>query len=121
MINLLLVDDDVIFLDGMKMLLKNQNFSITLAHNGDEAKQKMVNEKFDVVITDVLMEKVHGVEVILFVKEHCPATKVIAMTGGGWSPPEFHINSARLFGADGFLVKPFKIDTLTKEISKVLK
>jgi YesN/AraC family two-component response regulator len=103
------------------MLLKHMSYSIQVAHNGEEAKQKVAAEKFDVVITDVLMDKVHGVEVILFVKEQSPATKVIAMTGGGWSPPEFHIDSARMFGADGSLVKPFSVEALKKEIQKVLR
>jgi CheY-like chemotaxis protein len=121
MTRLLVIDDDNVFLEGIKLLLERRGFSLTVALDGTEAFNIAKQQKFDVVITDVLMEKTHGAEVIRHMKEFYPETRVIAMSGGGWSPPEFHLNAIKVFGADACLIKPFPIENLIREINRVLK
>jgi DNA-binding response OmpR family regulator len=118
--HILFIDDDPSFVEEMKFLLEENGFKVTTANDGDEAFSMTKNHNFDLVITDVLMIRSHGIEVILYMKEHCPEVKIITITGGGWASPQFHLDAARLFGSDGCLAKPFTIEMLLHEINRVL-
>lgn len=121
MIKILFIDDDPSFVEAMKFLLQENGFFVATANEGPEAFQIANEQEFDVVVTDVLMSKSHGMEVILHMREFHPKFKIITITGGGWASAQFHLDSARLFGSDGLLAKPFSIHELIHEINRVLK
>jgi DNA-binding response OmpR family regulator len=120
MTRILFVDDDPSFAEEMKFLLTEKGFEVITANDGEEAFRIAKDHLFDLVITDVLMIKSHGMEVILHMREFHPSTKIITITGGGWASSEFHLEAARLFGSDGCLAKPFSIEILVSEIKRVL-
>jgi CheY-like chemotaxis protein len=120
MVKILLVDDDPSFVEEIKFLLDEKGYYVCTANDGTEAFKIAAEQSFDLVITDILMSKSHGFEVILHMRQYYPGTKVIAVTGGGWASPQFHLESAKLFGSDGALAKPFEISTLIREITRVL-
>lgn len=121
MIRILLIDDDILVLEALKLLLEKKGFQVTTATDGPEAFEIASRQEFDIVITDVFMKKMHGVEVIMHFRKHHPKIKIIAVSGGGWASSEFHLNSTRLFGADGYLMKPIPMDVLLGEIRRVMK
>jgi DNA-binding response OmpR family regulator len=121
MTRILFVDDDPSFVEEMKFMLEENGYAVTTANDGEEAFKIAKDNDFDLVITDVLMIKSHGMEVILHMREFHPNTKIITITGGGWASSQFHLDAARLFGSDGCLAKPFPIDDLLREIKRVLE
>jgi len=120
MARILFIDDDPSLVEEMKYLLEENGYDVTTANDGEEAFRIAREKEFDLVITDVLMIKSHGMEVILHMREFHPAVKIITITGGGWASPQFHLDAARLLGADGCLAKPFPVDDLMAEIRRVL-
>ena len=68
MIRILFIDDDPAFVEEMKFPLEEKGFNVTTAHDGQEAFRIARSKEFDLVITDVLMIKSHGMEVILHMR-----------------------------------------------------
>jgi DNA-binding response OmpR family regulator len=120
MARILFVDDDPAFLEEMKFLLEINGYEVVTALDGSEAIFLSNQEKFDLVVTDILMGKQNGMEVILYFRTFHPQVRIISITGGGWASPQLHLDSARMFGSDSCLAKPFSIEILLSEISRLL-
>lgn len=78
---ILLVDDDQFFRDAFIDELTHEKYKVFSAGSGAEAIKKIATNDFDVVITDIGMPKVNGIEVLKFTKKNKPKTKVIMMSG----------------------------------------
>ncbi len=105
---ILLVDDEATFLTSMRRHLKREGFSLETAGNGRDACDKIAdratdNDPFDLVVTDLLMPDVDGIQLLAWVKKHYPQVSVIILTGFG--DGETVSRSLRL-GVDGFGAKP---------------
>ncbi|MEI6889348.1 MAG: response regulator [Bacteroidales bacterium] len=120
MTRILFVDDDLSLAEEMKFLLEETGFEVTTANDGEEAFRIAREKEFDIVITDILLIKSHGADVILHMRQFHPSVKILTISGGGWASAQFHLDSARLLGADSCLAKPFSIETLVKEINRLL-
>ena len=77
---ILLVDDNKFIRDSFSERLKNYKYEVISAEDGEEAIEKIAAGNFDVVITDIRMPKVNGIEVLKFIKKNKPKTKVIVMS-----------------------------------------
>lgn len=77
---ILLVDDDKFIRDSFSERLKKNKYEVISAKDGEEAIDKIAVSNFDVVITDIRMPKVNGIEVLKFTKKNKPKTKVIVMS-----------------------------------------
>ena len=77
---ILLVDDDKFIRDNFSERLKNNKYEVSSAEDGEEAIEKIASDDFDVVITDIRMPKVNGIEVLKFIKKNKPKIKVIVMS-----------------------------------------
>jgi len=77
---ILLVDDDKFIRDNFSERLKNNKYEVSSAEDGEEAIDKIAADDFDVVITDIRMPKVNGIEVLKFTKKNKPKIKVIVMS-----------------------------------------
>jgi two-component system alkaline phosphatase synthesis response regulator PhoP len=117
---ILFIDDDPAFAEEMKFLLQQNGYEVITAADGQEAFQLAKEQVFDVVITDMLLTTTNGTEVILHMRTFHPGVRIIAITGGGWASPQFHLDSARVIGSDSCLAKPFSIESLLKEIRQVV-
>jgi len=101
--SILLVDDDPFILEGIGADLENQGFTVAKAGSGDRALELLAKADFDLVITDLVMENVDGIQVLKRAKELNPDTMVIILTGYG------NMNSAieaLRHEADDYLLKP---------------
>jgi DNA-binding NtrC family response regulator len=76
---ILLVENDKFIRDSFSERLKNNKYEVSSTEDGEEAIEKIVAGNFDVVITDIRMPKVNGIEVLKFTKKNKPKTKVIMM------------------------------------------
>jgi DNA-binding NtrC family response regulator len=78
---ILAVDDEAITLQNMKHVLEKDGHEVTVADNGRSALRLVEEELFDVVVTDLKMNDVDGLQVLKRVKEVSPTTEVIVVTG----------------------------------------
>ena len=114
--NVLLVDDEVPFVETMTKRLKKRNLAITTAFNGKEALEKLSKHKnVDVVILDVKMPVMDGIETLREIKKANPLTEVIMLTGH--ATVETAIEGMKL-GAYDYLMKPCDIEQLLLKVEE---
>ena len=101
--NILLVDDDPFILEGIGADLESQGFELTEADSGDQALELLAEQQFDLVITDLVMENVDGMQVLKEAKALHPDTMVIILTGYGNMASAIE---ALRHEADDYLLKP---------------
>ncbi len=82
-INLLIVDDETDFRDSATRYFERVGFRVDSAEDGEEALNVTTNKNFDVVILDIHMPGMSGIEVLQKLMERDPPPKVIMLTGGG--------------------------------------
>jgi len=89
------------------MMLESAGHSVSSAEDGIQAPKMMASQKFDIVITDLLMPERDGLEFITETRKKYPAVKIIAMSGGGHIARDSYLRIAKNFGAHFLLEKPF--------------
>ncbi len=107
--SILLVDDEDIIRDSMSSDLRGANFQVSAASCGADAIELFKNDSFDLVVTDLMMEGMDGIQVLEQVKEIDPEIAVIILTGYG--DMSSAITALRL-GADDYLLKPCDFEEL---------
>ena len=96
--------------------LENFNYEITQADNGLEAWVLWKNNEFDLLITDINMPKMNGIELLKRVKEVNKSFPVIIITGVSVETAKLNATEN---GADAFLVKPFKMKQMLDKINEL--
>lgn len=116
---ILVVDDEKEIRDFLSMALSRVgNFQVELASSGEEALQKIEKESFDLVLTDLKMPKVDGIQLMTEIARLKPEILTIMMTGHGTIDSALE---AMKRGASDYLMKPLSIDELIIRIRKVLE
>jgi DNA-binding NtrC family response regulator len=115
--SILLVDDEFVILKVLSRELRAENFSVTPVLSGSEAISALQDNPYDLVITDLTMEGIDGVDILKAAKRLAPLTAVIIITGYDDSKPA---REAMRLGADDFLVKPFEVEDLIFSIRACL-
>ena len=106
---ILLVDDELLILASLARELADMQFLLTLAGGGEEAVARINSEPFDLVITDLSMPGIGGLEVLQAAKRKNPQTIVIILSGYGNMDS---VISAMRLGVDDYLQKPYDIEEL---------
>jgi len=118
-IKILVVDDEASIREMIKKGLSQMGgFNVETAQNGAEANEKIEKEIFDLVLTDLKMPEMDGLELLKNIKGTRPEVMVILMTAYG--SIETAVEAMKR-GADDYITKPFNIDHLLLRISKVQK
>lgn len=115
---ILVVDDEERMRNLLKKVLNKQDFSVETASNGKEALRKIQENPFDIIIADVRMPEMNGMEVLKAVKETRPEISMIIMTAFG------SIDSAveaMKKGAYDYITKPFKMSEISIVVQKALE
>jgi DNA-binding NtrC family response regulator len=112
-----LVDDELVILKVLSLELRAENFLVTAASSGNEAINALQSTLYDVVITDLTMDEIDGVDILKATRKLAPMTAVIIITG--YSESESAKEAKRL-GVDDFLVKPFEVEELFSSIQACL-
>jgi two-component system, NarL family, nitrate/nitrite response regulator NarL len=104
MIKIIIVDDHQMFIDGIKsLLLSQENIAVVgSAHNGDEVLKLLTNKKADIVLMDINMPQMDGVEATKRIQQQFPKTKVLMLT---MYDTKNYIERLVLAGASGYILK----------------
>ena len=113
----LVVDDDDDLTRSMRILLERAGFEVELASNGARALEVQRNFPAHVLITDIFMPEMDGLETIQQFRQEFPAVKIVAMSGA--SGRTDYLLTAGTAGAGGTLQKPFTEETLLQALRKV--
>lgn len=120
MARLLVADDDDAIRTTLVRGLGAHGYDVSTARDGIEALERLAEGHFDLVVTDINMPTMDGIELLLKLVEQRPGLKVIAISGGGLFPKHELLEDARLLGAVDILEKPFDIDALMTRVEDAL-
>jgi DNA-binding NtrC family response regulator len=112
-IRLLIVDDEVGFVNILAKRLSRRNMEVASAFTGTEAIQILRKQDFDVAVLDLKMEEMDGIEVLKIFKKMDPKMVVIMLTGHG---SEQAAREGIEFGAFDYLTKPCELEELLAKI-----
>ena len=119
-LRILFVDDDVDFRHSMKVLLEREGYDVELASDGARALETRRAGPFDVMVTDLFMPHMDGLETIMEMRRESPSMKIIAMSSGGvLCKADTYLSTAGLAGADASIRKPFQIEKLLEVLSEL--
>lgn len=113
---ILIVDDELIIRQFLTEVLKRKGYSVEVAENGKAALSALKNHTYDLVITDMKMPDITGLEVLRKTKEISSSTQVLVMTAFG--TVENAVEAMKL-GAFNYILKPFTPDAIEALIEKV--
>lgn len=116
----LVIDDEPGVARMIKLMLDDVGYRVVLASGGRGAIENLIRESVDLVITDILMPEIEGIELIRHIKEAHPTVRVIAISGGGQSHNPDFLRFAQRLGADATLPKPFRREELLAVVAKIL-
>jgi PAS domain S-box-containing protein len=116
--SILFVDDDPFILASTSHDLSKKGYRVITAESGEKAISMITDERFDLVITDLIMEPIDGLTVLKRAKQLSPETIVIILTGYADVPSA--VEAFRL-GADDYLIKPCDIEELNYRVNRCLK
>ncbi len=115
---ILLVEDDTMIGDGVRSALKHEGFAVDWVRDGRAAQTTLATERFDLVLLDLGLPQVSGLDVLRALRSQKDATPVIIVT----ARDDLASRVAGLdAGADDYLVKPFELEELTARMRAVIR
>jgi len=118
MAKILLVDDEPSILSVLNTLLKAEKYQVTTALGGEKAKECLGQEEFDLMLSDIRMSPVNGMELLKLAHDQYPTMSVIMLTAYG--SVETAIEALKL-GAFDYITKPFKVDELLITVQRAIE
>ena len=110
--NILIVDDDETILHMLKRFFIREGFQVFVAKDGAEAMEKLKAENPTLVLTDLKMPSLSGLEIVQFIRQTTQNTAIVVMTA---YPEEWSGNEV-----EAFFVKPFDIEEMFSAIQRIL-
>lgn len=117
---ILVIDDEPHILLMLKKMLERHDFEIDMATNGAEGLSLFKLSTPDLVITDIIMPEMEGLETIREMKRIKPDLKIIAMSGGGKVSADSYLKIAGIFGASKSLSKPFSMNEMLLAVQDLI-
>ncbi|MFA7257004.1 MAG: response regulator [Kiritimatiellales bacterium] len=118
--HILVIDDDPAVLSLFEQFLESEGFSVALALNGLEGILSLKQQKPDLIITDIMMPEMDGLELLMEIKKHHPEIPVIAISGGMKIQPVNFLPQAKKFGARHIFSKPIALSELLAAVQELL-
>lgn len=116
--NLLLVEDEPSVVSVISRGLTDEGFTVSIAPDGLIGKQMAIENQFDLIILDIMLPGVNGLELCKIIKEQKPNTPIIMLTALGTTE---NVVNGLDNGADDYLIKPFKFAELFARIRMLLR
>ena len=117
-IKVMLIDDEVAFANTLAQRLRMRDLKVDTAYDGEQALSKLKQAETDIIVLDLKMPGMHGMEVLKEIKKTYPEIQVIVLSGHGTDKDE---EEARRLGGFDFLKKPADIDHLEHKIRKAFQ
>ena len=114
---ILVIDDEPMVCKSCEKIFED-NYDVTITMSGREGLDRLLQEDFDLVIVDLKMPDMDGMELVKIIKQKMPNTEVVIMTG--YSTVETAVEGMKL-GAAEFISKPFTPDEMLTAVEEVLK
>jgi CheY-like chemotaxis protein len=118
---ILIVDDDELMREMLVQLMQRQGYCASAATNGTEALRLLTKGGYALVITDIVMPDMEGLEFIMQLKKNYPTLPIIAISGGARVSPEHYLDLARQFGARFAFTKPLDRELLLEKVAQCVK
>ena len=115
---ILVVDNDADIRALLSELLSEEGYEVTTASGGRQAISILDQDRFDLIITDIMMPEVNGMEVLLAARQIDPECPVIMITG---YPSAETIERLTTLGASDYITKPFSADMIKQTVRKFLE
>ncbi|MDQ0967374.1 two-component system copper resistance phosphate regulon response regulator CusR [Flavobacterium sp. W4I14] len=116
--NLLLVEDEPSVVSVISRGLSDEGFTVSIAPDGLIGKQMAIENQFDLIILDIMLPGINGLELCKIIKEQKPNTPIIMLTALGTTE---NVVNGLDNGADDYLIKPFKFAELFARIRMLLR
>jgi DNA-binding NtrC family response regulator len=115
--SILVVEDETIARNNLVHILRKQDYTVTPAESGTKALNFLATQTFDLVLTDLKMEKVDGMAVLAESRRRHPLTEVIILTG--YATVDSAVSALKA-GAYHYIAKPYKIEAIRKIVAEAL-
>lgn len=115
---ILVVEDNPATRELLRELLSQEGYMVKVAQNGKEALRRVRKDNFDLVLTDVKMPRMNGIQLLKELQKIVPDIKVIIITATADS--EIAVKAMK-FGAYDYITKPFCLDSILQKVKKVLE
>jgi DNA-binding NtrC family response regulator len=116
--NILVVDDEIVICNSVRKILAGAGFNVEYANTTEEAVKKLENKKYALVLVDLRLPTVGGVELLRQIKESWPGLKTVVITG--YASIDTAVETTRL-GALSYLSKPFTPDELNSTVKEAIQ
>jgi len=112
MAKVLVIDDDPKVRSVVARVVEMEGHEVVEAENGKVALRRFTGDPADLVITDIYMPEMDGIELLMRIREAFPEARLVAMSGGGAIAAEHLLRAAKALGAVKVLQKPFELDAI---------
>jgi CheY-like chemotaxis protein len=129
-VRILVIDDELDLLTALSGTLRRAGYCVRTAHSAERGLALLEQEAADVLITDVIMPRKSGIDVIATIRALYPSTRMIAMSGGGnFGPSDYrpgsvttsaYLLASERAGAHAVLAKPFEASEIIAVVRQVL-
>jgi len=117
---ILVIEDDQMLRRALRIALEKLAYEVGEANDGREALGLFRARPFDLVVTDIIMPEMEGMETIRALRLLSPKLHIIAISGGGRGSPDNYLHLAKHFGASKVFAKPFEITDLCTTVAEML-
>ncbi len=120
MARVLVIEDNDDFRDTLAAMLRSAGHDVQCAGNGREALDMLASPAYDLLITDILMPEVDGIELLTAMRKMPSRLPVVAISGGGSMPASLALSLSTSLGASAVLFKPFHTQELLEAVDLAL-
>jgi len=118
---ILVVDDSSVIRMSLEFFLKENGFEVEMAEDGVQGVAKSAGEKYGLIISDINMPNMNGIEMITEIRANCPNNKFTPILVLTTESDSDMLDKGKAAGATGWIVKPFTNEDLLATVNKVVK
>jgi DNA-binding response OmpR family regulator len=118
--HIVVIDDDAMVRTAVTRILESEGFQVALAGDGREGLRLMRSLQPRLVITDIIMPEMEGIETIREMRRERSDLKIMAISGGARMGNANFLDMARTMGADAIMEKPFEPEDLVAKVRQLL-